>query len=126
MGSMALNLTTLNVRGLRDPSKCARLLGEFSNLSVDVAAVQKTLFTCAAICRVMENDYAVLSAYGSRSSVGVSFLIGRSLNADVNLVLVDDETGWLWLMLLLKASSSRWPWSMRPISLLRGFPFLGI
>ena len=35
MGLMALNLATLNVRGLRDSSKCARLLGELKNLSVD-------------------------------------------------------------------------------------------
>ena len=42
MGLMAINLATLNVRGLRDPSKCTRLLGELKNLCVDVAAVQKT------------------------------------------------------------------------------------
>ena len=29
---MALNLTSLNVRWLRDPSRCSRLLGELSNL----------------------------------------------------------------------------------------------
>ena len=39
---------------------------------------------------MLEDDYIVLSAYGSRSSVGVSLLNGRSLNADVNLVLADD------------------------------------
>ena len=33
----------------------------------------------------------VLSAFGSRSSVEVSLLIGHSLNADVNLVLADDR-----------------------------------
>ena len=61
-----------------------------STFSVNVAAVQEIHFTCAANCRVLENDYVVLSAYGSRSSVGVSLLIGRSLHADVNLVLADD------------------------------------
>ena len=39
---------------------------------------------------VLENNYAVLLAYGSRCSVGVSSLIGCSLNADVNIVLADD------------------------------------
>ena len=75
----------------RDLSKCMRLLGELSFLSLDVTAVQETYFICAMDCRVLENDYVVLSAYGSRSSVGISLLIGRSLNADVNLVLADDE-----------------------------------
>ena len=31
---MTLNVASLNMRGLRDPSKCARLLGELSNLWV--------------------------------------------------------------------------------------------
>ena len=39
---MALNVASLNVRGLRDSSKCARLLGELKNVGVDVAAVQET------------------------------------------------------------------------------------
>ena len=78
-------------RGLRDPSKCVFLLGELSNLSVDFAAMQKTHFTCAADCRMVKDKFVVLSAYGSRSSVGVSLLVGRSLNADVNLVLANDR-----------------------------------
>ena len=57
-----------------------------SQTSVDVALVQKTHFTCAAECRVLEVDFFRLSAYGSRNSVGVSRLVGRSLNTDVNLV----------------------------------------
>ena len=57
---------------------------------VNVAAVQEAHFTCAADCRVLEDDYVVLSAYSSRSSVGASLLIGCSLNADVNLVIADD------------------------------------
>ena len=90
VGLMAINLTTLNARGLRVQSKCARLLGEFSNPHEDVTAVQETHFTCAADCRVLENDYVVLSAYSNLSSVGVSLLIRRSLNADVNIVLADE------------------------------------
>ena len=54
---MPLKLDTLNARGLGDPSKCAHLLGELSNLNVDVATVQKTLFTCAVDCQVLENNY---------------------------------------------------------------------
>ena len=80
---MALNLASLNVRGLRDSSKCARLLGELKKLCVDVAAVQETHFTCDADCRVLENDFNVFSAYGSQVSAGVSLLVGRSLYADV-------------------------------------------
>ncbi len=58
---MALNLASLNVRGLRDSSKCAHLLAELKNLGVDVAAVQETHFTCGADCRVLENDFNVFS-----------------------------------------------------------------
>ena len=39
---------------------------------------------------MLEDDYVVLSAYDSHSSVGVFLLIGRSFNAGVNLVLADD------------------------------------
>ena len=87
---MALNIATLNVRGLRDPSKCARLLCELKNLSVDVAAVQETHFTCSADCRVLKNDFNVFSAYDSCTSVGVSLLVGRILNADINFVFAGD------------------------------------
>ena len=87
---MALNLATLNVRGLRDSSKCARLLGELKTLGVDVAAVQETHFICGADCRVLENGFNVFSAYGSRASAGVSLLVGRSLDADVDAVFAGD------------------------------------
>ena len=86
MGLMALNLATLNVRGLRDSSKCARLLDELKTLGVDIAAVQETHCTFGADSRVLECDFNVFSAYGSRVSVGVSLLIGRSLDADVDVV----------------------------------------
>ena len=89
MGLMALNLATLNVRGLRDPSKCTRLPGEHKNLCVDVAAVQETYFTCGD-CRVLESRFNVFSAYGSRASAGVSLLIGCSLDADVDVVFAGD------------------------------------
>ena len=87
---MALNFASLNVRGLRDSSKCARLLGELRNLGVDVAAVQETHFTCGADCRVLESDFNVFSAYGSSTSAGVSLLVGRSLDADVGRSLDAD------------------------------------
>ena len=87
---MALNLANLNARGLRDPSKCAHILGELSN-RVDVAVVQETHFTCVADYQVLENDYVVLSAYSSHNSIEVSLLIRRSLNVDVNLVLAGDR-----------------------------------
>ena len=87
---MALNLATLNVRGLRGPSKCTRLRVELKNLGVDVAAVQETHFPCGADCRVLESDFNVFSAYGSRTRVVVFLLIGRSLDADVDVVFADD------------------------------------
>ena len=87
---MALNIASLNVRGLRDSSKCARLLGELKKLCVDVAAVQETHFTCEADCRVLKNDFNVFSAYGSNFSAGVSLLVGRSLDADVDVVFAGD------------------------------------
>ena len=87
---MALNLASLNVRGLRDSSKSVRLLDELKNLCVDVAAVQETHFTYDADCRVLEIDFNVFSAYGSRVSAGVSLLVGRSLDADVDVVFPGD------------------------------------
>ena len=65
MGLMTLNFVTLKVRGLRDSSKCAHLLAELKNLSVNYTAVQETQFICTADCRVLENDSIVFSAYGS-------------------------------------------------------------
>ena len=90
MGLIALILATLNVRGPRDSSKCARLLAELKNLSLNVAAVQETHFICTADCLVLESDFNILSAYGSRSSAGVSLLVGRSLDADVDVVFAGD------------------------------------
>ena len=87
---MTLNLASLNVRGLRDSSKCARLLAELRNLCVDVAAVQETHFTCGANCRVLKSSFDVFSAYSSGTSAGVSLLVGRSLDADVDVVFAGD------------------------------------
>ena len=83
---MALNVASLNARGLRHASKCAHLLAELSNLCVNVAAVQETHLTCEADCRVLEDDFVVFSAFGSHLSAGVSLLVGCSLDAIVNLV----------------------------------------
>ena len=78
------------MRGLRDSSKCARLLAELKNLIVDVVAVQETHFICAADSRALENDFNVFSAYGSCCSAGVSLLVGRRLDADVEVVFAGD------------------------------------
>ena len=88
---MALNVASLNARGLRDASKCAHLLAELSNLCVDVAAVQETHFVCGADCRVLEDDFVVYSAFSSLFGAGVSLLVGHSLDAVVNVVFAGDR-----------------------------------
>ena len=87
---MALNVASLNARGLKDASKCAHLLAELFNLYVNVDVVRETHFTCEANCRVLENDFAVYSAFGSRLGAGVALLDGRSLDAIVNIVFAGD------------------------------------
>ena len=93
------------------------MLGELKNLSIDVAAVQETHFTCGADSRVLESDFNVFSAYGSRTSVGVSLIVGRSLDADVDVVFAGDggRTG-CGRCLPLKVSSSVWLRFILPIS----------
>ena len=54
------------------------------------AAVQETHFNCSADCQVLESDLNVFSAYSSRSSSGVSLLVGCSLDADVEVVFAGD------------------------------------
>ena len=66
--------------GLRDSSKCARLLAELKNHRVNVAAVQETHFICTADHRVLKN-------------AGVFLLIGRSLDADVNVFAEEGDRG---------------------------------
>ena len=61
-----------------------------SQTCVDVIAGQATHFICATDCQVLENDFAVFSAYDSRHSTGFSLLVGRSLDADVNVVFAGD------------------------------------
>ena len=87
---MALNVVSLNVRGLRDASKCTHLLAELSNFCVNVAAVQETHFTGETDCRVLENDFVVYSAFGRRFSARVSLLVGRSLDTIINVVFAGD------------------------------------
>ena len=38
-----------------------------------------------------ERDFVVLSAYGSRSSAGISLLVGRTLDVDVNVVFAGNR-----------------------------------
>ena len=85
---MALNVASLNARGLRDASKCAHLLSDLLNLCMDIAAVQETHFICEADCRMLKN--VVYSAFGSHSSTGVSLLVGCSLDAIVDVVFAGD------------------------------------
>ena len=49
-------------------------------------------FTCEADCRALENDLVVYSAFGSHLGAGVSQLVGRSLDAIVNLVFAGDSS----------------------------------
>ena len=98
-----------------------RLLAELKKFGVDVTAVQETHFTCGADCRVLESDFNVFSAYGSRTSAGVSLLVGRSLDADVDVVFVGD--GGRLVVADVAMKSFVWLQFMRPISLRRGFPF---
>ena len=88
---MTLNLASLNMRGLRDQSECAHLLGELLKLFIYVAAVQETHFTSVEYSQVLEGNFVVFSAFGSCFSAGVSLLIGCSLNAIVNLIFADDR-----------------------------------
>ena len=64
---------------------------------------------------MLKDDYVVFSAYSNRGSVRVSFLIGRSLNADVNLVLADDGGQLVVADAPLKVSNSGWPQFMHLI-----------
>ena len=58
---------------------------------MNVTAVQKTHFTYAEDCRMLEGDFVVFSAFGGRYSAEVSLLVGRTLNAIVNLVFAGDR-----------------------------------
>ena len=79
---MTLNLACVN---MRDPSKYALFLGELLNLCADVVAVQETHVICTADSQ-LENDFIVFSAYGNHCSAGVSLVVERSLDTNINLV----------------------------------------
>ena len=68
---MTLNLASMNMKGLRDSSKFVCLLGELSNLCVEVVIVQETHFFHAADPWVLEDDFVIFSAHGSRCSAVV-------------------------------------------------------
>ena len=110
MGLKSLNLATLNSRGLRDPSKCARMLAELLNLNMKVAEVQWTVGS-------WRTDFAVFSAYGSRNSVGVSLLVGRSLDADGDVGFAGDGSRLIVADVAIKSFKFRVSLFMRPISL---------
>ena len=61
-----------------------------SRTCVNVAAVKETHFICEADCRLLKDDFVVYSAFGSRLSTGVTLLVGRSLDAIVNVVFAGD------------------------------------
>ena len=83
---MAITLATMNVRGLRDPSRASAFLQDLRAHHVDVAAVQETHFVCEADGRLIANDFIVHSSYGDRDSRGVSLLVKRTLGAAVNII----------------------------------------
>ena len=114
-GSDGVKPCHFQYEGTESSSKFACLLAEHLNIRANVAAVQETHSICAADSRVLKNDFAVASAYSSRGSVGVSLLVGRSLNAGVNIVFAGDRGLLVVIMLPLKASS--WLRFIRPIPL---------
>ena len=83
---MDLLLASLNVRGLRDRGRASRVLRDLLHLKADVITLQETHFVCQADERVLADDFVVYSAYGDRTSRGVSLLVKRSLGATVNVV----------------------------------------
>ena len=87
------------------------------NVYVEVAAVPDTRFTCEVNCWVLEDDFVVFSAFGSRCSAWLSQLVERIFNAIVHLVFADDGGR---LVVTIKSSSSVWSRFMRPTSLERG------
>ena len=87
---MALNICTLNTRGLRDSSRAARLLRSLIEFQIDVVALQETHFVSSVDERVFRNDYFVFSSYGTTSGRGVTLLVKQSLDAVVNVVFRDE------------------------------------
>ena len=85
---MALNPATLSARGLRDPSKCACLLRKLLNLSVQCKRLTSLALWTVGCWRMTMSSFQNTEAI---AALGVFLLIGRSLNADVNIILADDE-----------------------------------
>ena len=71
---------------------------------------------------MLESDFNVFSACGSRCSAGVSLLVGRSLEADVDVVFAGDGGRLVVADVAVKSFKFRLQF-MHPISLWRGFPF---
>ena len=88
---MSLNLTTLNARGLRDPSKCAWLLSELSNLWWMLLQCKRLTSFAQRTVGCWGTTLKSFSVFGSRCSTGISLLVERSLNVIVNLVFAGDE-----------------------------------
>ena len=57
---------------------------------VGMSLQSKRLFICAADSLVLENDFAVFSAYGSCNNAGVSLIVRCSFDADLNVVFAGD------------------------------------
>ena len=72
---MALNVASLNARGLQSVSKQSSLLKELKSHDVDVAAIEETHFVSASDSRVLAKGYSVVSTYGTTRSRGVSLLV---------------------------------------------------
>ena len=78
-------------RGLRDPSKCTRLLGELKNLVCRCCCSARNplhLWVPTVVCW-----RAILTSSQHTAAVpamGVSLLVGRSLDADVDVVFAGD------------------------------------
>ncbi len=66
------------------------LVGELSIFRVDITTVEEAHCACAEDCQVLEGDFVVFSAFGSRCNGGISWQVGHSLNAMVDLVFTSD------------------------------------
>ena len=87
---MTLNVASLNAWGLRDPSKCACLLGELSNLCVNVAAVQGLTSLAQRTVRCWRTTLWSFRHSVATVALGISLLVGRSFNDIVTLVFASD------------------------------------
>ena len=94
------------------------------NLCINVAAVQETHFICKVDCQVLRDDFVVYSAFGSRLSAGVSLLVGRSLDAIVNVVFAGDMGQLLVADVAVKTFEFQIAAVYAPNSATEGRPFL--